>query len=131
MTPRHPLHLVAALVAVSVLATTAAGCIHPWMPVLCGMQNETIATGVSVPSEDYNARRPRGMAPSESNMWVLFVYEPEKAPLAHVAFRSFTKDCFLTEVMFEGDEDDEPHPYHAAVCAKERTPPPPEGAEVN
>ena len=128
---RHPLLKVTGLALALLLATSVTGCLHPWMPVLCGMQNETIATGVSVPSENYNAKRPRKMAESPSNVWVLFVYEPEQAPLAHAAFSSFTKDCFLHEVMFEKDEDDEPKPYHAAVCAQERTPAPPEGAEVN
>lgn len=103
-----------------------AGCFHPWMPVLRGMQADKVVAEVSGDEDDYNSKRPPTVSPSESNKWVLFVYEPKDVPKTHAAFAGFTDDCFFQTIQYEGADDDAPKPYHAAICAYERTPKPPD-----
>lgn len=104
-----------------------AGCVHPWMAVLRGMEVEEIETEVTTPERDFNARRPPGMAPSEANHWVLFIYDPAKQPGAHDAFAGSPDDCFFAEIEYEAFDDEAPRLHHAAACAQERTPKPPPG----
>lgn len=107
------------------LTVGVSACTHPWMPVLRGMEAEKVVAELAQADRDFNAKAPKSMAPSDSNEWVLFIYDPKEAPEAHAAFASFEKDCFFGTVQYEDVDDDAPRPRHAAICARERTPKPP------
>ncbi len=114
------------LIAAASLIALPACFLHPWMPVLRGMQADKVVAEISADGDDYNAKRPKTMKPAENNEWVLFIYDPKDATKSHAAFAGFTEDCFFDTIQYEGADDDAPKPYHAAICAKERTPKPPD-----
>lgn len=110
----------AAFVGLVILAIFGSGCTHPWMTVYYGMRDERIDTELAMEDVDMNARAPERFAPSPSNQWVVFLYDPGDDPATHEAFQSLGEDCFFTTLEREN------RTRHAAVCPLERVPPIPD-----
>ncbi|MBS1149015.1 MAG: hypothetical protein H6Q89_713 [Myxococcaceae bacterium] len=110
------------------LCLLLSGCLRRWIPVADGMRNKVIEIELNSPADNYNAKAPAGFTPAKENRWVLFFYQPAVAPSVHDAFVSLSSDCFMFEVPPDADEK-EGKLRHAAVCAHERTPPPPADSE--
>lgn len=106
----------------AVLLLSLSGCLRRWLPVAEGMRAQQVACELRLPPDDFNSRAPKGFRPAKDNKFVVFVYDPAAAPKVHRAFLSISEDCFMYELPPDADGG---QPRHSAICAYERTPPPP------
>jgi len=100
-----------------------SGCLRRWLPVAEGMRANQVACELRMPGDDYNSKAPKGFKPARDNRFVVFLYDPAAAPRVHAAFLSISDDCFMLELPPAPDGDGKSR--HSAICAYERTPPPP------
>jgi hypothetical protein len=105
-------------------------CYRAWLPVAEGMHRQSVKVELSSEADTFNSKAPAGFKPSEKNKYVLFFYDPAVAPKVHQAFLGLARDCFMLVLPPDPDEDGG-KPRHTAVCAYERTPPPPKDMQFD